>query len=33
MPDHPTGTITFLFTDAAASTQRWEQHPAWMAAR
>ena len=32
MPDHPSGTITFLFTDVEASTARWEQHPACMAA-
>ena len=31
-PRIPTGTITFLFTDVEASTARWEQHPAWMAA-
>jgi predicted ATPase/class 3 adenylate cyclase len=26
----PTGTVTFLFTDIAGSTQLWEQHPAAM---
>ncbi|MEN4042915.1 MAG: tetratricopeptide repeat protein [Anaerolineaceae bacterium] len=27
---HPTGTVTFLFTDIENSTQHWEHHPAWM---
>lgn len=27
MPDLPTGTITFLFTDIEGSTRLWEQHP------
>src|SRR6266581_6526004 len=27
MPDLPTGTITFLFTDIEGSTIRWEHHP------
>ena len=26
MPDLPTSTITFLFTDLEGSTTRWEQH-------
>ncbi|HWQ11215.1 MAG TPA: tetratricopeptide repeat protein [Roseiflexaceae bacterium] len=28
----PSGTLTFLFTDIAGSTQLWERHPAWMRA-
>ena len=27
MPDLPTGTLTFLFTDIEGSTTRWEHHP------
>ncbi|HKP51144.1 MAG TPA: NB-ARC domain-containing protein [Chloroflexia bacterium] len=27
MPDLPTGTVTFLYTDIEGSTLRWEQHP------
>src|SRR5579871_4740096 len=27
MPDLPSGTITFLFTDIEGSTRLWEQHP------
>jgi predicted ATPase/class 3 adenylate cyclase len=27
MPDLPTGTVTFLFTDIEGSTKRWEQEP------
>ena len=27
MPDLPTGTVTFLFTDIEGSTKRWEHHP------
>jgi predicted ATPase/class 3 adenylate cyclase len=27
MPELPTGTVTFLFTDIEGSTTRWEQHP------
>ena len=26
MPNPPTGTVTFLFTDIEGSTKRWEQH-------
>jgi predicted ATPase/class 3 adenylate cyclase len=32
MNTHPTGTVTFLFTDIEGSTERWERHAAWMAA-
>ncbi len=32
MPDWPTGTITFLFTDIEGSTARWERHPEIMRA-
>ena len=32
MADLPTGTVTFLFTDIASSTQLWEQHPQTMPA-
>src|SRR6266545_6041008 len=31
MADLPTGTVTFLFTDIAGSTQLWERHPQAMA--
>src|SRR6185312_23647 len=27
MPEPPTGTITFLFTDIEGSTVRWERYP------
>lgn len=30
MPDRPTGTVTFLFTDIEGSTARWEHHRAAM---
>src|SRR6266849_2203737 len=32
MPDLPTGTVTFLFTDIEGSTTRWEQYPEAMRA-
>ena len=32
MPDLPTGTVTFLFTDIEGSTRLWEQHPEAMRA-
>jgi predicted ATPase/class 3 adenylate cyclase/DNA-binding NarL/FixJ family response regulator len=32
MADLPTGTVTFLFTDIAGSTQLWERHPQAMPA-
>ena len=27
MPEQPTGTITFLFTDIEGSSRLWEEHP------
>src|SRR3989337_754900 len=30
MPDLPTGTVTFLFTDIEGSTRLWEKHPTAM---
>jgi predicted ATPase/class 3 adenylate cyclase/Tfp pilus assembly protein PilF len=30
MPELPTGTVSFLFTDIEGSTQAWERHPAAM---
>src|SRR5437867_3114485 len=30
MPNPPTGTVTFLFTDIEGSTRRWEQYPQQM---
>jgi len=32
LPEIPTGTVTFLFTDIEGSTPRWEQHPEAMRA-
>ncbi len=32
MLQHPSGTVTFLFTEIEGSTQLWEQHPAAMRA-
>ena len=32
MPELPSGTITFLFTDIEGSTRRWERQPEAMAA-
>src|SRR5881397_1934189 len=32
MPDLPSGTVTFLFTDIEGSTRLWEQHPEAMEA-
>src|SRR5262245_16479229 len=30
MPELPTGTVTFLFTDLEGSTRLWEEHPGAM---
>ena len=30
MPELPSGTVTFLFTDLEGSTRLWERHPAEM---
>jgi predicted ATPase/class 3 adenylate cyclase/tetratricopeptide (TPR) repeat protein len=30
LPPHPTGTVTFLFTDIESSVALWDQHPAAM---
>ena len=32
MPELPTGTVTFLFTDIEGSTKLWEQFPEEMRA-
>ena len=32
MPELPTGTVTFLFTDLEGSTRLWEEHPEAMQA-
>ena len=32
MPELPSGTVTFLFTDIEGSTERWERDRAVMAA-
>src|SRR5947209_15563866 len=32
MPNLPSGTVTFLFTDIEGSTKRWEQYPQQMQA-
>ena len=32
MPDLPSGTVTFLFTDIEGSIMRWEHHRAQMQA-
>ncbi|MBI4316078.1 MAG: hypothetical protein HY679_09085, partial [Chloroflexi bacterium] len=32
MPEFPTGTVTFLFTDIEGSTRLWERHPEAMKA-
>src|SRR5512136_213560 len=32
MPQPPTGTVTFLFTDIEGSTRLWQQHPSEMPA-
>src|SRR5260370_25630455 len=32
MPELPTGTVTFLFTDLEGSTRLWEEHPEAMKA-
>ena len=32
MPELPSGTVTFLFTDIEGSTRLWEEHPEAMQA-